>query len=1041
MSGSERPFKLQHSFIEASAGTGKTHTIMEIVGDLIQYHKVPIAEILILTYTEKAAGDLKERLRRKLTDMGLAKELRNLDQVSISTIHGFCNLILREYPVETETAENWKLTDADERARSALYQLHHTKWMELVDPEILENCIGASEYFQNIEKIIYAATQLISGKNFPYVADESPFNDKNFLQKTALIIRDMVEKDFKSSEYLSYDQMILTVRDALRKVKNTKLKTAIQSRYKVGILDEFQDTDAAQYDIFSNLFLESGDPGRALYLIGDPKQSIYGFRGADIGTYLKAKKEFTDKGARFIRLEENFRSVEELIHGYNKIISGFFPIEEIEEKILYHEVKPPEEASRKIFKSAKDNMGSIHCVRLSEKELNVADARNLWAKSIAFEAEKLLKSDSKLEYIHSTNGSREIKTIQPRDIAVLVNNKANGEMAGQALREKGIPFTLYKQKGIYLSAEATQIKNILECLLDPNKPSSYRKLLLGDLFQIHPKSLNAFNEHSIDSYEKTTLDRWKALTRDRKFAELFRSIEEDSRIFLTESDTDISWERKRTNYRQVFRKLLQFQITTQAGLQEILEELNRLRQEKTNEEELPLFEKETEKDAVQILTLHASKGLEWPIVFLFHLRGFSSNLKNYSYCTKENGERAYRLDLWDENKVAYSAHTEKEDKRLFYVGITRPKLRLYLPLFRPGSRSASPYSKIFLPALEKALSSSDKTFVSVKIPEANSRDKMEPSKIVPGTVKQIPLIFPESDNPKTIRLHSYSSLKSMDNPGVSIHALTGENHTSIRSDDEAKTEQAQIDKLPSSADTGSYLHKLLEELDFSLFDTKKPVEILKNEKISDLMEYHLNFFGIPRKTQTDPEQESATKNIHSLKERTSEILWESLHAIIPLKGQSSLRLIDISLENRIPEMDFHLFINQDLKVKDPGTFLKGSIDLVFFAGEKYYIADYKSNLLDDYHSEALIESIHDPENRYDLQRNIYALILFEYLKKLFGEKEALEKLGGVYYFFLRGMRDGESSGIYSDLDWNRERLDNVRLEVERLMQVNRKDVS
>lgn len=109
---------------------------------------------------------------------------------------------------------------------------------------------------------------------------------ETFLQKTALIIADMVLKEFKTSEWMSYDQMILKTRDSL---ENPRLRKALQSRYRVGILDEFQDTDGAQYEIFKRLFLESNDD-RALYLIGDPKQSIYGFRGADIGIYLQAKE-------------------------------------------------------------------------------------------------------------------------------------------------------------------------------------------------------------------------------------------------------------------------------------------------------------------------------------------------------------------------------------------------------------------------------------------------------------------------------------------------------------------------------------------------------------------------------------------------------------------------------------------------------------------------------------------------------------------------------------------------------------------------------
>ncbi|EMO29807.1 UvrD/REP helicase N-terminal domain protein [Leptospira interrogans serovar Bataviae str. HAI135] len=343
-----RAYKFKSSFIEASAGTGKTYTIMEIVGDLILEHKIPLTQILILTYTEKAAGNLKKGLRKKLIDSGLTKEARELDQVTISTIHGFCNMILKEYPVETETTTNWILTDVLERLSAALYKLQHEEWNSWVDPEKLEDFISTSKYKFKKENILISASKLLSGKNYVYSNETTPMSSKTFLQKTALILAETVLKEFKTSEWMSYDQMILKTRDSL---ENPRLKKALQSRYKVGILDEFQDTDGVQYEIFKRLFLES-DEERALYLIGDPKQSIYGFRGADIGIYLQAKEELKKQKAEEISLNVNYRSVPELIRAYNEIFGGksgkqsFFPILEQSVPIKYEPVFAPEKILR-----------------------------------------------------------------------------------------------------------------------------------------------------------------------------------------------------------------------------------------------------------------------------------------------------------------------------------------------------------------------------------------------------------------------------------------------------------------------------------------------------------------------------------------------------------------------------------------------------------------------------------------------------------------------------------------------------------------------
>ncbi|WP_061244951.1 UvrD-helicase domain-containing protein [Leptospira noguchii] len=1030
-----RAYKFKSSFIEASAGTGKTYTIMEIVGDLILEHKIPLTQILILTYTEKAAGELKERLRKKLIDSGLTKEARELDQVTISTIHGFCNMILKEYPVETETTTNWILTDVLERLSAALYKLQHEEWNSWVDPEKLEDFISTSKYKFKKENILISASKLLSGKNYVYSNETTPMSSKTFLQKTALILAETVLKEFKTSEWMSYDQMILKTRDSL---ENPRLKKALQSRYKVGILDEFQDTDGVQYEIFKRLFLES-DEERALYLIGDPKQSIYGFRGADIGIYLQAKEELKKQKAEEISLNVNYRSVPELIRAYNEIFGGksgkqsFFPILEQSVPIQYEPVFAPEK-NIKILLSNKHKEGPIQIVQFAGRDFwNTQDAKNAWAQFISEEILKLIHKKNPFTYQVAEGDSRYVeKKLKLREIAVLVKSKSEGKLAEQFLKLRGIPCSFYKQEGIYQSVESYQISNIFECLLDPNKPSSYRKLLLGDLFQIHPAHLSYFDEHSIDSYEKSILDRWKTLSINRKFSELFRSIEEDSRIFLTENETDIDWERKRTNYRQIFRRLLQFQITNQADLEEVLEELKLLQNSSKNEEELPLFEKETEKDAVQILTLHSSKGLEWPVVFLFNLSGdFIPEVYDYPFIDKD-GKRSWKLSLWDDeeekkiSKEIYSNQSLNENKRLLYVGITRSKVRLYLPFYTPLNNwktRDSAYYKILYPRLQSVLENKIDTDLFHVISWTQTPfDSTDPNRMDQNLNPEIcftPLLYKESEISKTILLNSYSSLRTKMNfsEEVSLSVLEEKNH--IQSDDVENSETEIKDVLPSSASIGSFLHSLLEELDFSVFKTTTSKELLKNEKIISRMDFHLDYFRILRR-----EEGRSILEKEMVQKRTIEILWNLLNAKIPIQEKTSFCLTDLSKENRISEMDFHLDL--DPKKTCPGNFLRGSIDLVFQIDNKFYLADYKSNLLEDYSIISLKRNVENSESRYNLQRDIYALVLYEYLKNIFGPKEALQKIGGVYYFFLRGMKYGESSGIYSDFFWDLERIESIR---------------
>ncbi|WCL48548.1 UvrD-helicase domain-containing protein [Leptospira sp. GIMC2001] len=1082
MTMTREKFQLANSFIEASAGTGKTYTIMEIVGDLITNSENPIAlsEIMILTYTEKAAGELKKRLREKILSMNQPDILRDLDQVTIATIHGFCNSILREYPVETETSEDWNLIDIKELCSQYLYKIEVNQWSEWIGSQDLDRMLQESEYWKKDkgrDAILSTASKLLSGKKYSYKLRDWTIGGQAFLQNTALIIAERVYDELNSGSWMSYDFMIQKVKSSL---SNSILLKSLQERFRVGIIDEFQDTDSNQFEIFDNLFLGDNltEKRRALYLIGDPKQSIYGFRGADIATYLRARSKMKELGAVEINLTNNYRSVPEMIEGYNLIFTdqagetSFFPIHEAgleNDPINYLEVSYPTE-SGKLKLSDKSIEGPIFLVEMEGKrEWKVGEIGDAWQKYIQQEILKITDNQNSIYYFDKIKNQDQ--KLSYKDIAIIVRSRRDGEYLEGFLKNSGIPCSFYKQEGIYQSKEAEQIENIFRCLLNSNDPASYRKLLISDLFGVSPDALESFDEHSIDSYEKQTLDKWKFLASNRKFPELFRSIEENSKILLSSKQKDLSWERKRTNYRQIFRQLLQYQISHRSGLSELLEELVSLRNYRSDIEEAPLFEKETERDAVLILTLHASKGLEWPVVFLYNLSTFRNSIHNYDYPSIDSqGVRTndWKIGLWDENIELVKQMDYNEAKRLLYVGITRPMVRLYLPFFMPQSRSKnSPYYQILYPRLKHIIDSgANKQFFTHH--HWNPEQWTSQSKKLDGfdndsTVE--PMIFNRRKIKKNIPIYSYSSLKYNDILNIAedkensvtlessfIQRDEKETITSEEADSSLESSLTDGNILPSSADSGSFLHALLEHMNFSDFLPENLKVLSNEEKLNRNYEKYFQYFNIGDQFS---KQDSYENLYESCKKYCFELLNHTVTAAIPIRTNGtpnsldgnlqSIRLAELENDKILRELDFHLFLKDSLIETDHkftndrnitnilGDFLKGSIDLVFELEGLYYIADYKSNLLKNYSIEALEAVINDPKTQYNLQRDIYAFALVEYLKSIFGLEEALKKFGGVYYLFLRGMQSGSSEGIYFDFDWNEERIMKIRNEMSQLI--------
>ncbi|TGL16297.1 UvrD-helicase domain-containing protein [Leptospira meyeri] len=1186
----DHPLLHKPKFIEASAGTGKTHLIMEMLGDIMKNDvenniaENRILNTLILTFTEKAAGELKARLKAKILELsdngnkpGFYRYLRDLDQVTIATIHGFCNMVLKEYPIETQNNPNVRLVSADEIINKNFYLLKRNHWggknsdllaKDLIESKTLENeqtiTIAVSKILSNtknyhfpkavtldsilgspnIETIVTYLIQIIDSLRGPvgqkiqsqgnkvtiekwienwllfesflsainskspellkielqritglkrnsdgttyqgfsyfllegktvakdlnteaselqssikivislleetFPIDKIDMNGVWFLQETTLRLVEDTKQHLKTGESLTYDEMILKVHETLVSLPNQSLIQSLKERYQVCILDEFQDTDKNQYQIFRSLFVDPKDKTRMLFCIGDPKQSIYGFRGADIGIYLEAASDFNESKGN---LTTNYRSTKEIINGLNLLFhneekdlgeTNFFPIEEPgskKEDYQYHPISYPEPSEIK-YQYVDPNEFGIHIIQYQANIQNVSSARNIWAESIKNEILSFQQNKQTLNY--KKKGTATAQTVKLKDIAVLCGSKKDTELIERTLSKAGIPCSIYKQRGIFQSREADQIENLLECLSESNNSRSYKRILFSDLFGVKPEDLPKYNEHSIDSYEKSLMDVWLKLIRDNRYAAFFRSVMDETKVLWNHDLKNLEWERKRTNYRQIFQRLLEFQIKSNANLTELITELKELKQTKSSPEEEPLFDRETEDDAVQILTIHASKGLEWPIVFLYYFGTRAQSISNYEYPTlvEENKkkERRWILSLWDSKngKQNEFKHFLNEQKRLLYVALTRPNLRLYLPKLSWGRDSfqKSGYGNILFNELQRIQESfigpseSQNSFLFRSETHIDFIRKNNTTKDVNEYKKKKtnPVVLPiEVKAGRILLQHSYTSLQS-----TQTHPIKQNNEIPKEIEEPLESELYQTkSKLPSNSKVGNFLHRILELCDFSIFELETE-KILKHPSWN--WAYSQSFRQYPVTLQQLP-NESLEKNVLDL-------LKQAMIAEITLADGSTFRLSTLKPDEKSSELKFHLYVQRMLEKSGspltPGfeNYLKGAIDLVFCKNGKYYIADYKSNLLpnDLYDTNAVTAAV--VEKGYMIQKSVYALILFDYLSSLYGDTLALDRFGGVYYLFLRGMGAFQNAGIYSDLKtsekkWTLETFQNIRKEI------------
>lgn len=1138
------------NLVEASAGTGKTYNITSLYIRALLEKDLEPSQILVLTYTENATAELKHRIRERIqncisvlegsdakddaflielknraskTDVyKLKKALFSFDESVVSTIHGFCQKLLREYNLEFRVQSDFEiLTNISDQVQEAVDDFWRNEiktnsnselgrgFIELlnewkIDPEklntLVQNIISkpygrllpdesseveikrkenhietlfASLKLQlnkdksaldaiinsgKLDKRSYkehifdslikdceswlfdnsaiplvgykglenlGASKLIKSANkgyepeppvFSYVLDEylEAISDLEivrleFLKRMFKQTFDSVVEQKKKQNALSFDDLLQVVEGNL----TNQLIDKISSQYPFALVDEFQDTDPIQYSIFSKIFSKNDS---VLFMIGDPKQAIYGFRGADLFTYFKATQEVKES-SRF-SLTHNYRSTEPVISATNKLFNRFRKPFVFEEPIFRDSHFPSTKENETLTFNGElwTAFSFINCGSKGTKPILENEIASYVTKQIL----ELLNKNFKIEE----------RYIEPKDIAILVKTKKEAELIKQYLGEEGIQCALKSKKSVFDSEESKDILIMLTTLHNLGNKAKIRALLTTSFIGFNAQKLLQLKSNDndwakISDVLKKANDAWG----NKGILAAFNELDNFFDIKLRLSALNNA-ERRITNIEHILELLTNqehINHLSKGALIRFLKKTINSDENETQDEEIIRLESDSE--LVTVSTLHASKGLEYAIVFTPFLWSnfLKSSNKNINYTEYHNTDNDLCINLSKDipTEILLQSNKEKlaDALRLNYVAFTRAKYACFIPYVYFNDLVKSPlffticdpelYSNVtteseLISLFEEqlALLNNDSNIQICTANEILSISNLEQKRKV-GDDDTLSSKLTVRDNHRN-NLFDFSKI-------VSFSSLTSNNHSFedsakdidklmdavVQKDEESNTEEYTIHSFPKGATTGNLLHYIFENIQFN--EPKTYQEVIAEQ---------LQIF------EFDENWESITIN------------W--INDCLKHKLLGDLCLQNLLEQDVLKEMEFHFpvhSINSSLltqivrekedgiSIEDYSGFMKGFIDLIFQHNDKYYILDYKSNYLgkdtEAYAPKFLKEAM--LHSNYDLQYHIYTVALTIYLEQRLPDFDYDRDFGGVFYFFLRGCDlSSPTSGVYFD---------------------------
>ena len=1072
--------------LEASAGTGKTYAIAALAARYVA-DGTPLERVLLVTFTRMATGELRERVRERLVSVlhgldqvlagvlfvgdqvvellaagpeelvlrrrnRLARALANFDAATIATTHGFCQEVLGGLGIAADLEPNVEFVEDLSDLLS-----------EVVDDLYVRRFHGGDEPPFSRAQALQIARLAVENPDaaIAAVTGEVP----QMRRRLALAVRQELEARKQRLAVMTYDDLLTRLDAALGSSQGAAIAARLRARYDVVLVDEFQDTDPMQWNIMRRAFAEGE---RALVLIADPKQAIYAFRGADVYAYLDAARAAVTRAT----LTTNWRSDQGLIDAYDALFANS---KLGDEGIVYRRVQAADANCARRLHGAP--LGAPLRIRVVERDsvdqtargfAQVSSTREHIARDLAGDAVTLLSSEAEVESRSEDGTTARRERIHPGHIAVLVRTNATAALIRQALEEAGIPAVINGAGSVFATDTAREWLRLLEALERPTSITRAHSAALTGFLGWSPEQVALADETGWEQVHERLHD-WAKVLRVNGVASLLQTIMRvegvAARVLATADG-----ERRLTDLRHIGQLLHAAASTEQLGTTALTGWLRRriVESERDTADEDRSRRLESDAEAVQVLTVHRSKGLEFPIVylpFLWEPGHIPDNEPVTFHDAAANNRRVLDVALegadFKNHREQYVAEQRGEDLRLAYVALTRARHQAIVWWAGSWASRDSPLGRLlfardadgnvatsgtFTPGDAAALTRFQEVAaeapgcVSVERSVLGIPSRWSPPLPLPA---QLAAAAFERTLDQRWRRTSYTDITAgsydavvaseaeepvvSDEPAIAVAAP-------VISDDGAAV-SCPLAEMGAGAEVGTVVHRVLAASAFDAADLGSELErqlgAAQGRRAVDLGDPEAVVGGLRAAIQTP---------------------------LGPLLG--GLRLCDIARSDRLDELEFELALaggdqpdgwltlstiaralRDHLSAEDPLAgyaerladpvlrqnvrgYLTGSLDLVVRTGTadapRFAVLDYKTNWLgapgeeltvDHYRPDALAAEMY--RHHYALQALLYTVALHRYLRWRVPGYSVERNLAGVLYLFLRGMVGDPSHGVFA----------------------------
>ncbi|NHC15863.1 UvrD-helicase domain-containing protein [Motilibacter deserti] len=1085
------PLPTGTTVLEASAGTGKTFTLAALATRFLAEGEARLDELMLVTFSRAATQELRERVRERVAaaERGLADPvaaragddpvlallatgseeevqarrrrltvaLAGFDAATIATTHQFCQQVLTSLGVAGDTDPDAVLVDSiDDLVVEAVDDLYLRKYA----------AAGADRpAFPRRTALEVGMAAVYDGQARLEPTDAVPGSEASERYGLAGAVRREVEVRKRRQRLLGYDDLLTRLADALEHDAGGggAAQARLRARYRVVMVDEFQDTDPVQWKILRLAF-----HGHAtLVLIGDPKQAVYAFRGADVVTYLDAVHDATDRAT----LGLNWRTDEPLLQALDTLLRGAALGDE---GIRVRPVRSAHPGSRLVSAPAPAPLrlrvvGRRGLPLVRNGVAQTSAVRELVTADLAADVVRLLSAPGRLR-----DGDAE-RDVQPGDLAVLVRTNSQGALVRDALRAAGVPAVLGGGPSVFSTSAARDWLVLLEALEQPHRAWRAHAAALTSLLGWTPEQLDAGGDGAADELGPV-LRGWAQVLATRGMAALAETVfavqHVPERLLVT---TD--GERILTDLRHVAQALHAAAQRGQLGLPALVEELRRrIADAATDTDEERTRRLESDAAAVQVVTIHRSKGLEFPIVYVpFGWDRWVPSTPDPLRLHDDDGERV--LDVggrsgpgWGRRRVRHAEEEAGEDLRLLYVALTRarsqavlwwapssntPSAALHRLLFGGFGPGDQPPDTVGVPTDAEAVGR-----LRERLHPAGANVSLEPAERVAeqprwSPPRPLPASLKAASFDRALdtawRRTSYSALTAAVHAGPAGHPLdkVGSEAEAPEKDDEPVVPPPDADTtaehahaearlrampsplaaLPSGTAFGTLVHAVLERFDSTVPDLEAELRRLSAEQLAvrpvrglDAATLAAALLPVVRTPLGPLAAGLRLADVHP-GDRLPELDFE-----LPLAGgdrpaaQVALGDVAALLRRRLPAHDVlaaypALLDAPELRAQPLRGFLTGSIDSVLRvhgpAGPRFVVVDYKTNWLGgfgpdapelsawDYRPEAMAAAM--CAAHYPLQALLYSVALHRFLRWRQPGYAPEAHLGGTLYLFLRGM--------------------------------------